>query len=89
MRLFPLLAPLLAATAAGALEPLNPPVPLAAASAPASAGESSLALASAQRAQALGFASTAVALYRSMLGQPGADLGRLTLDHGRARARMP
>ena len=80
MRLFPLLAPLLAATAAGALEPLNPPVPLAAASAPASAGESSLALASAQRAQALGFASTAVALYRSMLGQPGADLGRLTLD---------
>jgi tetratricopeptide (TPR) repeat protein len=66
----------------GALEPLNPPVPLvslAAPAAPATPGESALAIDSAERAQALGFPSTAVALYRSMLAAPGADKGRLTL----------
>jgi tetratricopeptide (TPR) repeat protein len=81
MRIPTALALLLAASAtAGALEPLNGPVPLAPAQAEApSPGESVLALASALRAQSLGFPSTAVALYRSMFAAPGADTGRLTL----------
>jgi TolA-binding protein len=63
----------------GALEPLNPPVPLAPPSSAPSPGEAALALVSAQRSQDLGFPSTAAALYRSMLAAPGADSGRLTL----------
>lgn len=81
MRIPTALALLLAASApAAALEPLNAPVPLAA-SAPLgpSPGESALELASALRAQSLGFPSTAIALYRSMLAVPGADTRRLTL----------
>ena len=74
-------ASLLAVTASlGALEPLTLPVPLAPPPSGDSPGEAALALASARRAQDLGFPSTAVALYRSMLGAPGADTGRLTLD---------
>jgi tetratricopeptide (TPR) repeat protein len=76
------LASLLAASVSmGALEPLNAPVPLSAAAAPAagSPGEAAFALASAGRAQALGFPSTAASIYRSMLASPGADAGRLTL----------
>jgi tetratricopeptide (TPR) repeat protein len=80
MRFLTAFAPLLAASAAmGALGPLNPPVPLAPAAAAVSPGEAAAALASAQRAQSLGFPSTAVALYRSMLAAPGADAGRITL----------
>jgi tetratricopeptide (TPR) repeat protein len=80
MRLSTALVPLLAATAAlGALGPLNPPVPLAPDESPVTPGESAVALESAQRAQSLGFPSTAIALYRSMLSQPGADVGALTL----------
>ncbi len=63
-----------------ALEPLNPPVPLLAASSAPSPGETSLTIVTAQRAQALGFPSTAVTLYRSLLAAPGADQGRLTLS---------
>jgi hypothetical protein len=80
MRLSTAVASLLAVSvSAGALEPLNPPVPLVPAAAPGSPGASALALASAQRSQDLGFPSTAVAIYRSMLVAPGADAGRLTL----------
>ncbi len=80
MRLLPALAPLLAATLlAGAPEPLNAPVPLSGRAPAVSPGEASLALASAQRAQSLGFPSTAVSLYRSLLATQGADGGRLTL----------
>jgi tetratricopeptide (TPR) repeat protein len=80
MRLLTALAPLLAACAyAGALEPLNPPIPLARPGTAASPGEAALALESAQRSEDLGFPSTAVSLYRSMLAAPGADQGRLTL----------
>jgi tetratricopeptide (TPR) repeat protein len=63
----------------GALEPLGPPVPLAPPPPSASPGEDVLALDSAQRAQALGFPSTAVSLYRTMLAKPAADSRRLTL----------
>jgi len=64
---------------AAAPEPLNLPVPLSAVRLEASAGDSALSLASAQRAQALGFTSAAAEIYRSMLDQPGADRPRLTL----------
>src|SRR5208282_6057331 len=80
MRFTTALASLLAVSASmGALEPLSPPVPLAPPPPSASPGEDVLALDSAQRAQALGFPSTAVSLYRSMLSEPGADSHRLTL----------
>ncbi|HXQ80780.1 MAG TPA: hypothetical protein VN775_05695 [Opitutaceae bacterium] len=80
MRLSTALAPLLAlSVSAGALEPLNAPVPLAGPGSAASPGEAALALASAQRSEDLGFPPTAVALYRAMLAAPGADAGRLTL----------
>ena len=62
-----------------ALEPLGPPVPLASAPPTGSPGQFAVALISAQRAQALGFPSTAVTLYRSLLAAPGTDSGRLTL----------
>ncbi|HEY4989231.1 MAG TPA: tetratricopeptide repeat protein [Opitutaceae bacterium] len=81
MRLLTALASLLAVSAPmAALEPLNLPVPFAAASSAASPGESALVLISAERAQALGFPSTAVTLYRSLLATAGADSGRLTLS---------
>jgi cellulose synthase operon protein C len=80
MRLTTAAAALLAVTVSlAALEPLNPPVPLAPAAPAGSPGATALALASAQRSMDLGFPSTAVALYRSMLAAPGADTGRLTL----------
>jgi len=80
MRMLPALVLLPALSAPlGALETLNPPVPLAAPAPAASPGESALAIASAQRSEDLGFPSTAVELYRSMLAAPGADTGRLTL----------
>lgn len=80
MRLTTAAASLLAVTACfGALEPLNPPVPLVPGVAAGSPGTAALALASAQRSQDLGFPSAAIAIYRSMLAAPGADVGRLTL----------
>ena len=80
MRLPTVLAPLLAAAAAvAAPEPLNPPVPLAPQPFAVSAGEAAHQMVSAERAQALGFPSTAVTLYRSLLALPGADTRRLTL----------
>ena len=80
MRLPTALALMLAGSAPlAALEPLNPPAPLSPAPAATSPGESALALLSAQRAQALGFPSTAVTLYRALIAAPGADTGRLTL----------
>jgi predicted negative regulator of RcsB-dependent stress response len=80
MRLPTAFASLLAAcVCADALEPLNPPVPLSHREPATSPGEAALALTSAQRSEDLGFPSTAVALYRSMLAAPGADQGRLTL----------
>jgi tetratricopeptide (TPR) repeat protein len=73
-------ASLLAVSAGlGALEPLNPPVPLVPAQAAGSPGATALELASAQRSLDLGFPSAAIAIYRSMLAAPGADAGRLTL----------
>ena len=81
MRLLTALASMLAVSAPlAALEPLNPPVPLAPAPASVSPGEAALVIVSAQRAQALGFPSTAVTLYRGLLAAPGADAGRLTLS---------
>src|SRR5580704_16220208 len=81
MRLPTVLASLLAVSASmGALEPLSPPMPLAPPPPPASPGEGVLALDSAQRAQDMGFPSTAVSLYRAMLAEPGADSRRLTLS---------
>src|ERR1700690_418396 len=80
MRLTTALASLLAVSASmGAPEPLNPPVPLAPPAPSESPGQAALALESARRAQALGFPSTAVSLYRLMLAAPGADAGGLTL----------
>jgi tetratricopeptide (TPR) repeat protein len=81
MRFPTALASMIAVTASiGALEPLNPPVPLAAPAAAVSPGESAFMVLSAERAQTLGFPSTAAALYRSLLALPGADAGRLTLS---------
>jgi tetratricopeptide (TPR) repeat protein len=81
MRLPTVLAPLLAVTASmAALPPLNAPVPLAPPASAISPGAHALALVSAASAQALGFPSTAVTIYRSMLAAPGADAGRLTLS---------
>jgi hypothetical protein len=80
MRLPTALASLLALSVpAGALEPLNPPVPLAPPEPAPSPGVAAAALASAQRSEDLGFPSTAVALYRAMLAAPGTDASRLTL----------
>jgi tetratricopeptide (TPR) repeat protein len=80
MRFLTALALLLAVCGpAAALEPLNLPVPLAPPPAGASPGEMSLDYATAARAQDLGFPSTAVTLYRTLLAVPGADTGRLTL----------
>src|SRR5580692_1478016 len=62
-----------------ALEPLDLPAPLAPSPSQVSPGESALELASAVRAQALGFPSTAAAMYRSMLEAPDADRSRLGL----------
>jgi tetratricopeptide (TPR) repeat protein len=53
---------------------------LAAARPANSPGELALAVVSAERAQALGFPSTAVTLYRALLASPGVDTGRLTLS---------
>jgi tetratricopeptide (TPR) repeat protein len=71
--------PLAVCASAAALEPLNAPVPLAPPQAAVSPGEAALNFMSAERAQSLGFPSTAVTLYRSMLAEPGADTSRLTL----------
>ncbi|HMD60299.1 MAG TPA: tetratricopeptide repeat protein [Opitutaceae bacterium] len=80
MRLPTALASMLAVSVSvGALEPLNPPVPLAPPESAVSPGESAFSIASAQRAEDMGFASTAAALYRALLAAPGADAGRLTL----------
>jgi tetratricopeptide (TPR) repeat protein len=80
MRLPTALAPLIAVTVSvAALEPLNPPVPLATPASAVSPGQAASEMVSAARAQALGFPSTAVTLYRSLLSSPGADAGRLTL----------
>jgi tetratricopeptide (TPR) repeat protein len=59
-----------------AQEPLNPPVPLIALSPAPSPGDQALSLAAAQRAQEMGFPSTAAVLYRQLLaateiGAPG------------------
>ncbi len=81
MRLPTALASLIAMSASlAAIEPLNAPVPLAPPAAQASAGESAFALVSAERAQALGFPSTAATLYRGLLAAPGADAAPLTLS---------
>jgi cellulose synthase operon protein C len=81
MRLTTALASLLAVSSSmGAVGPLNPPVPFAPPPSAASPGEAAVTLDSAQRAQSLGFPSTAVSLYRSMLAAPGADSSRLTLS---------
>jgi tetratricopeptide (TPR) repeat protein len=80
MRLTTALASLLAVSASmGAQEALNPPVPLAPAPPAESPGQAALSLESARRAQAMGFPSTAVSVYRSMLAAPGADSAGLTL----------
>lgn len=80
MRLQTVLAPLIAVTASvAAPEPLNAPVPLAPPVSAVSAGEVAHEMVSAARAQALGFPSTAVTLYRALLALPGADARRLTL----------
>jgi tetratricopeptide (TPR) repeat protein len=81
MRPLTALASLIALSASlGALEPLNAPVPLAPAPSPGSPGEAAFAIVSAERADALGFPSTAVTIYRSLLAAPGADTRRLTLS---------
>jgi TolA-binding protein len=67
-------------TPMAALEPLESPVPLAPAPPGTSAGELALARVSAERAQALGFPSTAATLYRALLATPGGDAGALNLD---------
>ena len=80
MRLSTALAPLLALSASmAALGPLNGPVPLSAQPPAQSPGEFALAMVSAERAEDLGFPSTAATLYRSLLATPGADAGPLTL----------
>ncbi len=80
MRLLTAFASLLAVSSPlAALEPLNPPVPLAPPPPSTSPGELALSVVTAERAQALGFPSTAVTLYRSLAAAPGADTARLTL----------
>src|ERR1017187_6558976 len=80
MRLPTALAPLLALSVSlGALEPLNPPVPLAPPSSAPSPGEASLARVAANHPVAVAFSLEAPAHYRSMLAAPGAASGRLTL----------
>jgi cellulose synthase operon protein C len=65
-----------------AQEPLHPPTPLV--SMPEVAVETpgghALTLLAAQRAQEMGFPSTAVELYRELLKQPGNDRAQVTLD---------
>jgi TolA-binding protein len=68
-----------APSSARALEPLEAPAPLVDPRPAATPGESAITFASAQRAQALGFPSTAVSLFRTLLAAPGADSPRLTL----------
>jgi tetratricopeptide (TPR) repeat protein len=81
MRLPSAFASMLAMTASmAALEPLNAPVPFAPSAAATSPGEAAFAIVSAERADALGFPSTAVAIYRALLAEPGADTRRLTLS---------
>jgi tetratricopeptide (TPR) repeat protein len=81
MRLLTALAPLIAVSASlAALEPLNAPVPLSARPPGISPGEAAYDMVSAARAEALGFPSTAVTIYRELLAAPGADTGRLTLS---------
>jgi tetratricopeptide (TPR) repeat protein len=81
MRFPTALATLIALSASmAALEPLNAPVPLEPAPLAVSPGETAFAIVSAERADALGFPSTAVSMYRSLLAAPGADSRRLTLS---------
>jgi tetratricopeptide (TPR) repeat protein len=80
MRFPTALASLIAVSAPmAALEPINAPVPLSPPVPAVSPGEAALTLLSAERAQTLGFPSTAATLYRTLLTAPGADTGRLTL----------
>ncbi|WP_158277536.1 hypothetical protein [Opitutus sp. ER46] len=86
-------APRPAVRASVSATPLNAPVPLAGpgATAAVSAGNAMASLAAAQRAQELGLASIAVALYEQLVALPGADRAALSLplasallDAGRA-----
>ena len=80
MRLRPLvLAPLALAAVLRGQEPLNRPVPLLATPAGPSAGQSTISLEAARRAQELGFSSLAAQLYRGLLAAPGGDRTGLTL----------
>jgi TolA-binding protein len=74
-----LAAPLLVLPSVGALEPLEPPAPLAPDEGGVAPGEWAITFASAQRAQSLGFPSTAITLFRSLMAAPGADVPRLAL----------
>ncbi len=83
--------PLAAASALRAQEPLNRPVPLLAAPAAPSPGESDLSRVSARRAQELGFPALAASLYRGLLNSnPGAreDADRTDLRLALATALM-
>jgi cellulose synthase operon protein C len=81
---------LVAALAARAAEPLNPPVPFAPPPGD-SAGQSALTSLAAKQAQETGLPTIAIALYRQLLAAPGADRQGLTmklaaalLDDGKA-----
>ncbi|MEY2881614.1 MAG: hypothetical protein RLZZ15_3994 [Verrucomicrobiota bacterium] len=62
-----------------AQEPLNSPTPLTRPAPSLSAGQAAVALAAAQRAQELGFASVSAGLYRQLLDAPGADRAAITV----------
>jgi TolA-binding protein len=78
------------ARAQEAARPLNAPVPLAAARAPAavSAGAGVLSVASAQRAQELGLPAVAANLYRQLLASPAAGVDRAALTLALATALL-
>ena len=75
-----LILPLFAAAAFGAGDPLNAPVPLGPkVGDPHSAGEDAIKLQAAQRAQLLGFPTTAASLYRELLSDGQVDRPRVSL----------
>jgi TolA-binding protein len=90
-----LLLTLMVVAVARSQEPLNPPVPLAPSPVARSAGQDGLSLASARRAEELGFPGIAAETYEQLMSVQGMDRRDLTialatalLDEGRPAAAL-